>query len=173
MEERKPITHITAGLVIAGLVIVFAIITNFLGLTQQKSLGLLQYLLIIGGLMFFVNQFGKANNYTKSFGDLFAFGFKSTAVFTSLYIIFIILFFLLFPDIKEKSLEMARQQMEQSPNVTDEQIDKGMEIARKFFWVGVVGGSLLVFVIVGAIGSLLGAAITKKQPHNPFDQPAV
>jgi hypothetical protein len=29
---------------------------------------------------------------------------------------------------------------------------------------------MLGFVITGAIGSLLGAAITKKQPQHPFEQ---
>ena len=171
MEEKKPITHIVAGLIIAALIVLFAIITNFLGLTQQKGLGALQYLIIIAGLIFFVHQHGKANDYTKSFGDLFAFGFKTTAVFTAIYIVFIVLFFLVFPDIKEKSLEMAREQMEQNSKLTDSQIDEGVEMARKFFWVGVVGGSTLFFVIIGAIGSLLGAAITKKRPSNPFEQP--
>lgn len=173
MEQKKTITHITAGLLIAGLIIIYAIITQLLGLTQQKGLGLLQYVIIIGGLIFFVNQYGKANNYTKSFGDLFAFGFKSTAVFTSIYIVFIIIFFLLFPDIKEKSLDMARQQMEESGKLNDADIDKAVEMTKKFFWVGVVGGSLLFFIIIGAIGSLIGAGVTKKRPNNPFDQPSV
>ena len=172
MEQKKPITHITAGLLIAALIIIYAIITQFLGLTQQKGLSLLQYVIIIGGLIFFVNQYGKANNYTKSFGDLFAFGFKSTAVFTSIYIIFIIIFFLVFPDIKEKALETARQQMEQNGKLNDADVDRAVEMARKFFWVGVVGGSLLFFIIIGAIGSLIGAGITKKRPNNPFDQPS-
>jgi hypothetical protein len=85
--------------------------------------------------------------------------------------VFIVVFFLLFPDIKEKSLDMARQQMEQSGKLSDSDIDNGVAMARKFFWVGVIGGSVLVFVITGAIGSLLGAAFTKKRPNNPFDQP--
>ena len=171
MEEKKPITHTTAGLIIAALVILFAIITNFLGLTQQKSLGIIQYVIIIGGLLFAVHQYGKAHNNTTGFGDLFAFGFKTTAVFTAIYIVFIVVFFLLFPDIKGKSLDMARQQMEKSGNLSDSDIDNGVAMARKFFWVGVIGGSVLVFVITGAIGSLLGAAVTKKRPNNPFDQP--
>jgi hypothetical protein len=173
MEPKKPITHITAGLIIAALIVLFAIITNFLGLTQQKGLGALQYLIILGGLILFVNQYGKANNYTESFGNLFAFGFKTTAVFTAIYIVFIVIFFLIFPDIKEKSLEMARQQMEENGKFSDADIERGVEMARKFFWVGVVGGSTIFFIIIGAIGSLLGAAITKKRPNNPFDQPSV
>ena len=173
MEQKKPLTHITAGLLIAALIVLFAIITNFLGLTQQKGLGLLQYVIIIGGLIYFVTQYGKANNYTKGFGDLFAYGFKSTAVFTSIYIVFIVLFFLLFPDIKEKSLQMAREQMESNSKLSDTDIDNGIAMARKFFWVGVVGGSMLFLIIMGCIGSLIGAAVTKKRPNNPFDQPSV
>jgi hypothetical protein len=30
-----------------------------------------------------------------------------------------------------------------------------------------------MYLILGAIGSLIGAAITKKQPRNPFDQQAI
>ena len=170
MEEKKPITHITAGLLIAVVIVLFAIVTNFLGLTQQKSLGYLQYAIIIGGLIFFINQHGRANHYHKTFGDLFAFGFKSTAVYTAIFIVFIVLFFLLFPDIKEKSLQTAKEQMEASGKASDDQIEKGIGLARKFFWVGLVGGTTIFLVIIGAIGSLIGAAVTKKEPFNPMEQ---
>jgi len=173
MEQKKPITHIAAGLIIAALIILFAITINFLGLTQEKGLGAIQYLIIIGGLVFFIYQHGKAHGYSKGFGDLFAFGFKTTAVFTAIYVVFIVLFFLLFPDIKEKTLEMAREKMGENSKLSESDIDKSVEMARKFFWVGVVGGSMLVFIIIGAIGSLLGAAITKKRPNTSIDQLSV
>jgi hypothetical protein len=170
MEERKPISHITAGLIIAALLVIYSIVVNFMGLTQQKSLGLLQYALIIGGLTYFVTQWGKAHNYTLSFGNLFAYGFKATAVFTIINIVFLIIFFLVFPEMKEKTFEMARTQMENNPNVSEEQIDQGIDIARRFFWVGLVGGTMFFMILIGAIGSLIGAAVTKKRPNNPFDQ---
>jgi hypothetical protein len=71
---------------------------------------------------------------------------------------------------KEKSLEMARQKLEDDPRVSEEQMEQALEISRKFFWVAVVGGSMLSMVIMGAIGSLIGAAVTKKNPNSPFDQ---
>lgn len=170
MEERKPITHVTAGLIIAALLVVYSIVIQFLGLTQQKALGLLQYALIIGGLIYFVNQYGKAHNYTLSFGNLFAFGFKATAVFTIINIVFLILFFLLFPDMKEKTFEIARQQMEDNPKITEDQIEQGIDMARRFFWVGLIGGTMFFMILIGALGSLIGAAVTKKRPNTPFDQ---
>ncbi len=173
MEQKKPMTHITAGLLIAAIIVVYAIATQFLGMAQQTGIGLLQYVLIIGGLIYFVNQHGKAYDYTKSFGNLFAFGFKSTAVFTIIFIIFLIIFFLIFPDLKEKTFETARTEMEKNEKFTDEQIEQGIDMVRKFFWVMVVGGSMLGLIIVGCIGSLLGAAITEKRPQNPLDQLSV
>jgi hypothetical protein len=170
MEERKPITHVTAGLIIAAILVVYSIIINFMGLTQQRSLSILQFLIIVGGLIYFVNQYGKANNYTLSFGNLFAYGFKATAVFTIINIVFSIIFFLVFPDMKEQILEAARTEMEKNPKVTDEQIEQAMDISRRFFWVGVIGTTMIFLIIIGAIGSLIGAAVTKKRPNTPFDQ---
>jgi Protein of unknown function (DUF4199) len=168
--EKKQMSHVVAGLLIAALIVLFAIITNFLGAAQQSSLGFIQYLIIIGGLVFFIYQYGRANHFTKGFGDLFAYGFKATAVYTLIFVVFIVLFFLLFPDMKEKSLEAARQQMETNNKLTDDQIDQAMKISRKFFWIGVVGGSIFVLIVIGAIGSLVGAAVTKKRPYNPLEQ---
>ena len=170
MEERKPISHVTAGLIIAALLVIYSIIIQFMGLTQQKALGLLQYALIIGGLIYFVTQWGKAHNYTLSFGNLFAYGFKATAVFTIINIVFLIIFFLAFPEMKEKTFEVAREQMETNSNVSEDQIEQGIDIARRFFWVGLIGGTMFFMILIGAIGSLIGAAVTKKRPNNPFDQ---
>lgn len=170
MEERKPVTHVTAGLIIAALLVVYSIIVQFMGLAQNQYLGLLQYALIIGGLIYFVTQWGKAHDYTLSFGNLFAYGFKATAVFTIINIVFLIIFFLAFPEMKEKTFEVAREQMETNPNVSEDQIEQGIDIARRFFWVGLIGGTMFFMILIGAIGSLIGAAVTKKRPNNPFDQ---
>ncbi len=173
MEPSKPMTHITAGLLIAGMLFVYFIVISFLNLTTTAGINFIQYAIIIGGLIFVVKQYGKAHNYHESFGNLFAFGFKSTAVFTILYIVLLTVFFLLFPEIKEKSFEVARQQMEKQKSLSDEDIEKGIQMARKFFWVGVVGGTMFILVLLGAIGSAIGAALTKKNPYNPLDQLSV
>ncbi len=34
MEQKKPMTHVTAGLLIASIIVVFAIATQFLGMAQ-------------------------------------------------------------------------------------------------------------------------------------------
>jgi predicted MFS family arabinose efflux permease len=173
MEQSKPLSHITAGLLIAAVLVIYSIIVNFLQLTSHAGVSFIQWAIIIGGLILVVNLYGKAHNHRVTFGNLFAYGFKTTAVFTILFVAFTVLFFLLFPDLKEKTFEMAREQMEKQKGVTDEQIEQALAMSRKFFWVGVVGGSMLFMIILGAIGSAIGAAVTKKQPHNPFEQPII
>ena len=168
MEQRKPLSHIKAGLLIAGLLVLFSVIINLLGLMNQPGINLIQYAIIIGGLVLVINMYAKANNNEVSFGNLFAYGFKATAVYTILFIAFTVLFFLLFPEIKEQTIDMAREQLEKRKDMSEDQIDQALEISRKFFWVGVVGGSMIFMIIIGAIGSAIGAAVAKKRPQNPF-----
>ncbi len=170
MEDRKPIGHLQAGLLIAAILIVYSIALNFLGQAGNQTLGMVTYLIMIIGIVAFVIMHGKANNNELSFGDLFSYGFKTTSVLTIIFIGFLIIFNLIFPELKEQAFEMARQKMEEQGNLSDDKIDQALEIGKKFFWIGIVGGTLIFFVILGAIGSLIGAAVTKKEPVNPLDQ---
>src|SRR5687768_15878761 len=113
MEEKKAINHRVAGLLIGAILAIYSIVINFLNLGSSSGTGLLQLVIIIGALIFFVHQYGKAKNFTETFGNLFAYGFKTTAVFTIISIVFSIIFFLAFPEMKEQSLEIARQKLEE------------------------------------------------------------
>jgi len=172
MESTKPISHIVAGLIIAGIVIVLSMVMMMVakGAAGSPGSGWITYLVIIGGLVFFINQYGKWHNYHTSFGDLFSYGFKATTVYTVLFVGFLILFSLIFPDFKSNAMEAARMQMETQKGINEDQIEKSLQIADKYFWVLAIGGTMLGFVVIGAIGSLIGAAVTKKRPHNPFEQ---
>jgi len=76
MEPKKPISHFVAGLIIAAILVIYSIILNFMNLSQNKGLGWLSYIILIGGLAFFVNQYGKAKDHQVTFGNLFSYGFK-------------------------------------------------------------------------------------------------
>jgi hypothetical protein len=49
--------------------------------------------------------------------------------------------------------------------MTEEQITQALEWTRKFFMVFLVGGTLIGYLIFGSLASLVGAAITKKEPN--------
>lgn len=170
MESKKPISHIAAGLIIAGVLIVLSICLHFADVQQTGALAWISYLIMIGGLIAFINLYGNAMNNQVSFGNLFSYGFKTTAVMTVIMILFTVIFFLIFPEIKEKLFETTRQKMEERQNMTTDDIEKAMSFWRRMFWVLTIGSSLLMYAIVGAIGSVIGAAITKKKRINPVDQ---
>ncbi len=171
MEQRKPITHTIAGLLIAGLVIVLSLVMMlFANSTSNPGSGWLTYLVIIVGLIISINLYAKSKDNYVGFGDLFSFGFKATAVYTVIFIGFLILVSLVFPDFKTSAIEAVRTEMENQKNYNEDQAEQAIEMMEKYFWVFAIGGTMLGFVIVGAIGSLLGAAIAKKRPQNPFEQ---
>ena len=171
MEEKKPMSHVKAGLGIAGLVILISIITMFIGgNTARPGSGFVTYLAIIAGLIIFINLYGRANGNRVTFGELFSYGFKATAVYTIIFIGFLVLFSLLFPDFKNNAIEATRLQMENTKGMTERQGEESMAILEKYFWVFAIGGTTLFFVIVGALGSLAGASLARKDPKTPFDQ---
>lgn len=170
MEERKPISHFVAALIIAAILVIYSIILNFLDLSQNQTLGWISYIILIGGLALFVNLYGKAHNHQLTFGNLFTYGFKATAIITLIMIVFIIIFFLAFPEFKEKIIESAREGMEKQGKMSDDQIDQSMQMFERNFMVFSAGAALFMYLILGAIGSLIGAALTKKQTRSPFDQ---
>jgi Protein of unknown function (DUF4199) len=170
MEQKKPISHLVAGLLIAAVLIICRLVIYFSGIEETGVVAWLPIIILIAGLIIFINLYGNANNNQVGFGNLFGYGFKTTATVTLVVIVFMIIFIFLFPDTKEKGFEMARQKMEEKGNLTNDEIDKRLELARKMFWVLAIGGVLLIYAIVGAIGSAIGASITKKKPVNPMDQ---
>lgn len=167
--EKKSITHITAGLIIAGVLIVYSMVLTFSDLSGNRTLGFLSLVFLVAGLIYFITQYGKSVDHTASFGQLFSFGFKATAVTTIIVLAFQVLFFVIFPEYRDKMEEISREQMYKQ-GLSDQQVDQAIEFTRRFFWPFLIAGTLVSNLIMGAIGSLIGAGITKKNPQSPFQQ---
>ncbi len=162
---EQPVTPATTKGVVIGLILVAISIGVYLASIDvngpAKWIGNAAFII---GIIWAVNNYGKQINYHSTFGNYFAHGFKVTAVVTVIMILFLVVFVMVFPEFKEKAMEQGRMQMHQK-NMTDEQINQAMEMTRKFFMVFVIGGSLVVYLIFGSLASLVGAAITKKEPN--------
>lgn len=168
--EKKTLSHIAVGAIIGAVMIIYSLFLQLADLATNKPLSYLSYVIIIGLLVYFILQYGKANDDSKTFGQLFSYGFKAAAVSAIISIGFTAIFFTIFPEYKEKIWDNARLEMAKNPQLTEAQIDQGLEIAKKFFWIFLIAGGIFMTMLIGAIGSLIGAGMAKKNPQTPFQQ---
>jgi 1,4-dihydroxy-2-naphthoate octaprenyltransferase len=144
------------------------LISFFLDIDPQSGFQYISYVIYIAGIIWSVTLYGKQVDYNSTFGNYFAHGFKVAALVTCIMIIYIVIILNLFPDMKEKAMDAAKKSMEAKGKMTEDQINTALTMTRKFFMVFAIGTTLVGYLIFGAISSLIGAGVTKKNPH-PFE----
>ncbi len=161
----QPITSTTSkGITIALIMIVLSLAMYFLDI-QNAAMGWISYGIFFIGIILSVSIYGKQINYNSGFGNYFTNGFKVTALVTAIMVIFMAIFIIAFPEVKEKALEAQKEAMNKMGTLNDEQMKQSSELTRKFFMVFTIGGTLLQYIILGTLASLIGAGITKKMPN--------
>ena len=170
--EQKIATPVQKGLIISLILIFIGLIIYFTGQMENKALSYIQYVVFLGGIIWSCISFAKQMKGNVTFGNVFAHGFKTTAFIAALMAVYTFISVkFLFPDIVDKSIEIARKQMAENKDLSEDQIEQAIKMTREFFVPFAVGGLLLMFAIFGAIASLVGAAVAKKNPQTPFSQP--
>ena len=169
MKTTKP--HVLAGLVTGAVLILCNVIFIILGYEGDTKITWIASLLNITLLIYFIKEHGKSHDHTKTFGDLFSFGFRATALVTIMLTGFMIIYSYAFPESENKAMEIARSKMMEDERLTEDNIEQALSITRKFYFPILIAGTIFSTMIVGAVGSLLGAAFTKKVPSSPFSNP--
>jgi hypothetical protein len=167
-EDPRPLPHPVAGLVTAGILIVFSLVLQFTDMSRNQGVAFLGILLLVVSIAFFVYSYAKAVG-GERFGVLFTYGFKATAVATLVMIAFQVVFFLIFPEYQRQMFEIAREQMAKQGQLTGDQVEQALESMKKFFWPMVIGGTLFNYIVGGAIGALLGAGLAPKREPRAFE----
>lgn len=167
--QKKITTPVLAGLYISLALIVFGLIMYFMNLYMESWNQYVGLGLIAGGIIWAVINHGKEKEANVTFGNLFAFGFKTTAVIVCITIVYTLLFGYVFPDVKTKIIEKATEEALANPAANESQVEQGMELFRKNYTLFIIIGIVLWYSIIGVVCSLIGAAITKKNPKPEFD----
>jgi hypothetical protein len=169
--EKKVTSPAVKGVIISLLLIVLSLIIQFLNLAKNRGFSSLQFIILMGGLIWSAVSFSKQMNANVTFGNLFTHAFKTAAAVTAIMVIYsIISIKFINPEIIDTALREARAGME-GKNMSDDQVDQALAFTRKFFIPLTAGGILLSFLIMGVIGALIGAAVSKKNPQQgPFVQ---
>jgi len=73
------------------------------------------------------------------------------------------------PNYMNNMMELQQQKMQANPNMTDEQIEAGMKIAKKFSGFGVIAiAGILWSLFLGFVISLIAGLIMKKAPEQEY-----
>jgi len=166
-KSAKSIT-LTYGLVTALAMIVLSLVLLFLDLGTKSWLNYLIYLIYAIGVFLACRAFTASRNGFVTFGNVFGAGFRMVAFTTLLMVVWSIISIYVFPEIKDKALQEAQIQMLEN-GTSEEQIEMGLEMTRKFFTPVLIMGAVFSYLIVGVVFSLLSAAIVKKNKiQTPF-----
>jgi len=68
-------------------------------------------------------------------------------------------------------LDQMRKQMAEQGKMTEEMIDQTVEFMKKGFMTIIILSVIIYLLIAGVVSALIGAAVTKKNPVTPFDNP--
>jgi len=170
--ETQVTSHIVKGITLSVISIVFSVIVSVFNLYEIQSLIYLNYAIFLVGLIYGAILYSNENKNQVTFGNIFAHGFKTTAVIiviTSLYTVLAVKF--LFPESIDISLRISRKGMESNPNIPKESIDQNLNLVRNYFIPLTLGISMGFLAFLGLIASLIGAAVAKKNT-NPFENQA-
>ena len=172
--ETTNTSHITKGLILSLALIALNVIGHILNIDLESWFGWIGAGLFVVGIIYSVNIYGKQMNNNVTFGNLFAHGFKVTAVVICITFIYTLLaIYLLFPDTIDKVAQKGIEQAIQQGKMTSDQAGQSMPMMKKIITISILAGSIFIDALIGAIGSLIGAAITKKNPQDPFGNQSI
>lgn len=164
MEKKN--FHFTYGLVTGLIVVVIAAAFQVMKVPPKSPVQYILYLPFAVGVIMACTNYAKSMDNYVTFGKVFTIGFKTTTLVTLLVLAWVLLSFVIFPDIKEEYINMSLQAMEEQ-DLTDAQIDSAMGITEKMFYPIMIGGAIFGNMVPGLIFSLIGAAVNKKKGNMP------
>jgi hypothetical protein len=169
--EKKVTSPLVKAIIITLLLAVMDIVAGFAHFKFSLWYRWVPTIILFIAFIWVAISYASQKDGNVTFGNIFSHGFKTSAIAACLSIIFALLSVLvIFPESKDVALEEARKQLEQKGDLSEENINTALEITRKFFLPFAIGGALVGTIIIGIIGSLVGAAFAKKNPQTPFQK---
>jgi hypothetical protein len=150
--------------------IVITYLFQFLNVDPESPVKYLSFLPFIAFLFLTQKEYRDLLGGYMNFGKGFTSGFLFAIISGVMVAVFIYLYFaILSPEMVEKSLTATQAKLSEK-GLTQDQIDKALDITKKYFPVFGAIGSVIFSALMGVIVSLIGAAIFKKE-RSPFDVP--
>lgn len=165
MKNKK--SHLPFGILASLIIIILSVIFHISGVEPQSPVMYAGHVVFLIAVIWSCINYSKINDGYVTFGNVFANGFKTSAVVAVFMAVWGFVMFSVFPEMKEQMLEMMQENMAKNPSLSDEQIEKTMSMMEKSLTLTTVGSMIFGFLLMGAIFSLIGAAVAKKKGERP------
>jgi hypothetical protein len=168
--KKKSSDFISKGIVLSLILIVINLIGGFAHIQFETWFKWTPTIIQVVIMIIFCIQFGKQQTDGVTFGKVFGYGFKVALVVSILMMIYaLISISYIFPEFTDQTLQQARATMEAKGTYTEDQIDQGIAMTKKFMQpVPLAIFAFIGSLIVGTIASLLGGAFAKKNEVDVF-----
>jgi len=162
--ERKITSRITKSVIIACILIALDIILQkIFNPVPDGTRYLLRLLITFAGVLTACIVYSRQSGGNLVFGDIFSHGFKTTAAVAFLMAVYtFVAVKWIYPPPSAAEMDAAVKAIELQGNNLHEEAKRMAAQAAKNRWIVYVSISLFASLLPGLLGSLLGAAITKK-----------
>ncbi|HLO71939.1 MAG TPA: DUF4199 domain-containing protein [Flavipsychrobacter sp.] len=159
-------THTTYGLITGLATIIFGALMMVMKMEMDSGLQYVTYLIMLVGLVMNAMAYAKANDNYVTFGNVYGSCFKAVLIMSVLALIWGIVIIYAFPDLKDEVLSKMADKFEKD-GTPEEQAEVAMNMTEKYWGVTMIFGSLIGTMFMGALLSLIAAAIPKKKGAMP------
>ncbi|MFS4415261.1 DUF4199 domain-containing protein [Maribacter sp. 2307ULW6-5] len=169
MEQNRPTTgkvSLNFGLLTGAVGIVFGLMLYFADMHYERGFAVqtIQILILVAGIIVGIVQFKKMNLGFLTLSEALKVGAGVALIAGILGLVYF--FFLsnvIEPDYMDNVFELGKEEaMAANPSLTEEQMDQGIEMQKKFAWISYP--IILIFnIIIGLVVGLIVGLIMKKE----------
>ncbi|MCL6294399.1 DUF4199 domain-containing protein [Jejuia spongiicola] len=155
------------GLVLGVILIIISAILYFTGM-QLKGVQwpmYIYYILFPLIVIYAISQFKKNNGNLLSLSEAIKVGLMTAIISALIFAVYNIIFnYFIDPEFIDKMMDVSREKLLENPNMTEEMVDKSLEIGKKFA-NPILGSTIWIALsaIFGLIYSLIGGLVMKKE----------
>jgi len=168
--KKKSSDYLSKAILIALILIVVDLIGGFGHLRFEKWFSWTSTLIMGVALVIVSINYGKQQNHQVTYGQVFGYAFKVALVISAIVALYSLLSnYVIFPEFRDQLLEKTRADLEAKGGMSEDQIDTAMTMTKKFIQpVPIAIFAFLGTLFFGTISALIGAAVTKKNPPDIF-----
>lgn len=167
MEKKQ--THIVYGFVTGIIMVVVGLVLYVTGLAfKSQAMSYVAQIPFLIGVIMNAMAYSKANEGFVTFGNVFGSCFKMSMIVALVMTAWSFISMFVFPEMKDKALTMMQEQMVKNPKVTDEQVEMSVNMMKNNWNAILIAGAIFGTLFYGAIFSLIGGAVAKKNGERPM-----